>query len=1375
MILNYRAFAYVVFGVFLATLVNCGGGDYEIANPVSLQANQSDLTMVQGESVILLIDAAFLNEETKKNVNHLMKWAEQDNVDITVTDAGIKLTAVKPGKVELIGSYAGLSIGIKVNVLENNVTALRFGITNLALAINESQKVSVLAIYRNGGEKDVTAQVEFTSMDPSVASVSNRDGDKGRISGLMPGTAVIMAKYADQKSELNLIVTGSVLDAISIAPLEGPLEVGKEIELKVMGRFSQGEERDVSQEIQWSSSDEKIASIVEGRLTGVSAGQVTIGAKHPLLDKTVILAVDVVSIPVAIRVIDKIKLMPATLVMKVDETQALQVQIEWSDGAVTTEITEQVSCISADPLVVEVNESCIATAKKAGETQITVTAANDPIIETTSIKVQSSDVVTALRFGQSRLELPAGESQQVAVFATYDNNEEKDVTALAEFSSSNPLVATVSNRDENKGQITAIKKDNIVITAKYADQLSELNVVVTLAVLKSISLTPYEGSLKVNKVVDLTVIGRFGNGEERDVSQEIQWSSSDEKIASIVEGRLTGVSAGQVTIGAKHPLLDKTVTLAVDVVALPLMVKIKLIPANVVMKVGETQALQVQIEWSDGAVTNEITEQVSCISTDSLVVEVNEGCIATAKKAGETQITVTAANDPVIETMSIKVQSSDVVTALRFEQDSLELPAGESQQVNVLATYDNKEEKDVTALAEFSSSNSLVAVVDNSGENKGRITAIALTQDSVVITAKYADQLSELNVVITQALLKSISMTPYEGPLEVGSVVDLTVMGRFGNDDELDVSQDIRWSSSDEKVATVEQGQLTGISAGSVTIFVKHPVLDEREQLTIEVILVPTAIQFKNPITELAKGQIVALTVEGQFPGIADWSEISSDLKWQIDDPMVVALADSTGRIEALAEGSTSISVSYLGVDVDNPLSLTVTASGVVKIKLLPSNVAMSIGERQTFQAQAILSDGSVIEDVTDQVTCISQDSFILEMAAGCIGTAKAVGATKVVATAANDPEIEASQVLVSEALVLGTLDDQGVFNAQIPSGSGAPNGIYMIDNAIPGQLYTVFVNGANVPDGVELSVAADDALSQRLCINQKQANQELACSLQTSGSMIFVKLSDDVSNVNAVIAVSPDGYLTSGPFVISTITGEQPYKIRLNDRASNGLYTFKIIDPSGKDSLYLNEFYVKNANDEFCSNQWPKSRTSVACSLSVAGSFFELVPNVFDETGIRDVELHITQHQVMIGQPGEAKLMPAFESEPATATGVPIPLIEAVAYQGQVAADTSRKNFSDYRFVPKLGADPAVNLRVTLSNLSEIVSLDVKRRGNLACVYPTGNIDVEIPAKITCNIPDVTANDVLDIRVKGVNASQDTHPAAAEGGASYHIMVEKL
>jgi len=1287
MILNYRAFAYVVLGVFLATLVNCGGGDHEIAIPVSLQSNQSDITIVQGESVIILIDAAFLNDEAKKDVTQLVKWVEQDNISITVVDKGIKLTALKPGKIELIGSYASLSLGIKVNVLENNVTALSFGKTSLELAVGESQQVKVLATYRNGGEKDV------------------------------------------------------------------------------------------SQDVQWSSSDEKIATINKGQLTGVSVGHATISAKHPLLDNAVQLAVDVISIAVATPTMVKIKLTPASVLMNVGETQALQVQVEWSDGTVTDGITNQLTCISVDASVVDVNEGCTATAKKVGETQITVIAVNDPVIEMSSIKVQPSNLVTALRFEQTRLELPAGESQKVKVFAI-NNNEEKDVTALAEFNSSDPLVAAVVNSGENKGRITGQKKGVTVITAKYADQLIELNVGITPALLKSIRLTPNKDSLEVGKAIGLKVMGRFGSGEELDVSQDIQWSSSDERIATVVKGQLTGVSVGQVTITAKHPRLDDTVQLVVDVVSIAVIVKIKLIPASVVMKVGDTQTLQVQIEWSDGRVTDDITKQLTCISVDASVVDVNESCTATAKKVGETQITVIAANDPVIEMSSIKVQSGEIVTALRFEQTRLELPAGESQKVKVFAVYSNNEEKEVTALAEFSSSNPLVAAVVNSGEDKGRITATALTQDSTVITAKYADQLSELNVVITPALLKSISMTPYDGPLEVGKIVDLQVMGRFGNGEVLDVSQEIQWSSSDEKVATAEQGQLTGISAGSVTIFAKHPVLDDQLQLTIDVILIPTAIQFKNPMTELTKGQIAELIVEGQFPGFADWLVITDKLKWQIDDQTVVTLIDSSGRIEALEEGNTSISVSYFGVEVDNPLFLTVTASTVVKIKLLPSNVAMSIGESQTFQAQAILSDGSVIEDVTDQVTCISQDPFILEMAAGCIGTAKAVGATKVVATAANDPEIEASQVLVSTALALGTLTDgKGVFNTRVSSstGSGGPNGIYIIDNAIPGKLYSVFVSGANVPDGVLLRVAADDALSQRVCINQQQANQELVCSIQALSSTIFVELSDAVSNFDVVISVNTDGHLSSGPFMISTRASEQLYKIVSSDNVPNGLYTFKIIDPSGQDSLFedFQEFYVKNANEGICSNQWPKSRSSVACSLPSAGSFFELLPNVYDEAGIRDVELHITQKQVMIGKLGEAKLMPAFESEPTT--GNPIELIEGVAYQGQVAADTSRKNFSDYRFVPDLGADPAVNLRVMLTHLSEIVSLEVKRRGSRACVYPTGNIDTAIPEKITCDITDITANDVLDIRVKGVNVSQETQPAAAEGGASYHIIVEKF
>jgi len=69
--------------------------------------------------------------------------------------------------------------------------------------------------------------------------------------------------------------------------------------------------------------------------------------------------------------------------------------------------------------------------------------------------------------------------------------------------------------------------------------------------LKSITVTPETATIAVGESQQFTVIGIYDDGSERDLTEEVEWASSDESIATIDErGVATGVAGGEVTITA---------------------------------------------------------------------------------------------------------------------------------------------------------------------------------------------------------------------------------------------------------------------------------------------------------------------------------------------------------------------------------------------------------------------------------------------------------------------------------------------------------------------------------------------------------------------------------------------------------------------------------------------------------------------------------------------------------------------------------------------------------------------------------------------------------------------------------------------------------
>ena len=113
------------------------------------------------------------------------------------------------------------------------------------------------------------------------------------------------------------------------------------------------------------------------------------------------------------------------------------------------------------------------------------------------------------------------------------------------------------------------------------------------------------------------------------------------------------------------------------------------------------------------------------------------------------------------------------------------------------------------------------------------------------------------------------------------------------------------WSSSDEEIATVENGVVTGLALGEVTVKVvlKGNVINY-DKIQVEVVetLLPT-LSVANPITEIYKGQThkLAFALAEQ-----EGASLSSFVRWTSTDDEVASVTDE-GLVKALKAGSTTL------------------------------------------------------------------------------------------------------------------------------------------------------------------------------------------------------------------------------------------------------------------------------------------------------------------------------------------------------------------------------------------------------------------------------------------------------------------------------------
>ena len=272
-------------------------------------------------------------------------------------------------------------------------------------------------------------------------------------------------------------------------------------------------------EVTWASEDEGVAIVNQnGLVTSVNMGTTNITATT--WDGVVKKYEVVVQEP-------QISLNKSFVKMRVNEKFTLKPVLTYDDGKDYTGYKwDEVLFISRDESVVRVTKSgddkCILKAAGRGNTVVDVTMK----IGTRSYEMSCEVNVKGPYLNCSRCYLYIGNTQKVKVL---------DKKGTLKWSTSNKKVATVSK----SGKITAKKRGNALIICKVDGVKLTCNVTVD---------TPYmigmDGTMTEGLSCKMRIIGSNSSKKER-------WSSSNKKILTVKNGKITAKKTGVATLKCK--------------------------------------------------------------------------------------------------------------------------------------------------------------------------------------------------------------------------------------------------------------------------------------------------------------------------------------------------------------------------------------------------------------------------------------------------------------------------------------------------------------------------------------------------------------------------------------------------------------------------------------------------------------------------------------------------------------------------------------------------------------------------------------------------------------------------------------------------------
>lgn len=462
------------------------------------------------------------------------------------------------------------------------------------------------------------------------------------------------------------------------------------------------------------------------------------------------------------------------------------------------------------------------------------------------------------------------------------------------------LVGLAGCNDENSGLVGGPPGAPEIEEPIYTLVVTPKNTTLPLGLNKQLKASAV---LDDNRVIDVTS------------REEVMWSSSDESIATVNDGEVSGVSVGEVTItasGAKdgQEYADSATVAITDAILDSVVVT----PATASTAVGFSTQFEAQAEFSDGSVQS--APEVTFTWSSSEGVSVDEEGNATGLAVGDATITAQTTINGITESGAATLTVTDAaISGLDVSPDTTSTIVGVARQFEVQSVLSDgsveqwPEEEEVTWTIENEDGGAdPVASVDENG------LVTPLTAGVATVTASSSEYTDTATLTVLDAVITNLEVAPKGRIISAGDVVSYKAIATLSDGTEnVDVtdSDSITWESTNSAVAFIsgdEEGvSAEGLSEGSTDIVatVSGSGVSDASLLrvanlpgasgliSIEISIDPDSVpedaldentirDFDYLSPEDASRQLVAM---GTYEGESAPRDITDEVTWNVDAP----------------------------------------------------------------------------------------------------------------------------------------------------------------------------------------------------------------------------------------------------------------------------------------------------------------------------------------------------------------------------------------------------------------------------------------------------------------------------------------------------------
>ena len=277
-------------------------------------------------------------------------------------------------------------------------------------------------------------------------------------------------------------------------------------------------------------------------------------------------------------------------------------------------------------------------------------------------------------------------------------------------------------------------------------------------------------------------------------------------------------------------------------------------------------------------------------------------------------------------TLTLAAAGPVAVTGVTLNKTSLTLEAGQDETLTATVAPSNADNKDVS----WSSNNPSVASVDQTG----KVSAISAGTATITVTTADGNKTAICNVTVTapaaQIPVTAISLDA-TATVGIGSTITLAVTYTPADANQ---GKAVTWTTADAGIAIVNNGVVTGVSAGTVAITATSttdPSITATCNVTVQAIAV-TDVSLNKSSLNLQIGGNETLTAT-----VAPANATNKNITWESSNTAVATV--NNGKVTGVAAGTAMITVTTVDGNKTATCTVIVTAGPSVPSTTLSLHV----------------------------------------------------------------------------------------------------------------------------------------------------------------------------------------------------------------------------------------------------------------------------------------------------------------------------------------------------------------------------------------------------------------------------------------------------